>query len=188
MIKKIFLLTFLSVFIISCWKGSESTWTSVWGLVKTETTTMSIDIPSNWKMIKDVENILPKPKDSKIELAVTSENAVNGFSNNMLILSDNLKSFVTSKDFSMLNNIWAESDYLDYKKLDSKSFKFLDEEESVLYIFEARYNLDTPKLKFLQTAHICNQKKAFFFTIAIPTSIVDTSKYEYLLSTFSCKD
>jgi hypothetical protein len=34
-----------------------------------------------------------------------SENAVNGFSNNLLILSDDLNKFTTSKEFSMLNNI-----------------------------------------------------------------------------------
>lgn len=186
MFKKVFVLIFLSIFLVSCWDDEEAT-TAPW-LVTTETETMSIEIPSNWSLIKDVENILPKPKDSDIELAVTSESTVNGFSNNLLILSDDLKTYVSSREFSTLNNIWAESDYLDYKRLESKSFTFLDEEVSQLFIFEAKYNLDTPKLKFLQTAHICWQKKAFFFTIAIPTSVADTSKYEYLLSTFKCKD
>jgi hypothetical protein len=63
----------------------------------------------------------------------------------------------------------------------------LDEEKSIVYIFEAKYNIDTPKLKFLQTAHICNQDKAYFLTLAIPVTIKDISKYEYLLSTFACK-
>ncbi|MBT4632488.1 hypothetical protein HOB94_00425 [bacterium] len=63
----------------------------------------------------------------------------------------------------------------------------MDEELSIIYIFEAKYNLDTPKIKFLQTARVCNQNKAFFFTIALPTTIKDTTKYEYLLSTFECK-
>jgi hypothetical protein len=76
---------------------------------------------------------------------------------------------------------------LDYKKLESKNFSFTDKEESILYVFEAKYNLDTPKLKFLQTAHICNANKAFLLTLAIPTNIKDLSKYEYLLSTFECK-
>lgn len=185
MFKKVFILIFISFFIVSC--GDETTTTTTSGLVKTETASLSIEIPTNWAVIDDIETILPKAKDGKIELAVTSENIVNGFANNLLILSDDLNTFVTSKDFSMLNNIWAETDYLDYKKIESKEFKFLDEELSVLYIFEAKYNLDTPKLKFLQTAHICNQNKAFFLTLAIPTNIKDTSKYEYLLSTFACK-
>ena len=184
MIKKITVLSFLFFFLISC--GSEIT-ISDSGLVKTETENLSIDIPSNWNVIENVDEILPKPKDAHIELAVTSQNIESGFANNLLILSDDLKTFVSSKDYSMLNNVWASSDYIDYNKLSSKDFTFLDEEVSTLYVFEARYNLDTPKLKFLQTAHICNQNKWFFLTIAIPTTISDTSKYEYLLSTFACK-
>lgn len=184
MFKNVFILIFISLLLVSCWSSStdESTW-----LIKTETKDISISIPSNWNIIKDVDNILPKAKSWGIELAVTSKNSVNGFSNNLLILSDDLKKFTTSKDFSMLNNIWAQTDYLDYTKINSKDFKFLDEENSELYIFEAKYNLDTPKLKFLQTAHICNTNKAYFITLAIPTTISDTSKYEYLLSTFTCK-
>ena len=184
MFKKIFILIFISFFLVSCW---ETTTINTSWLVKTETNTLSIEVPSNWSVIKQVDEILPKAKNGKIELAVTSDTTINWFANNLLILSDDLNSFVTSKEYSMLNNIWAETDYLDYTKIDSKEFKFLDEEVSMLYIFEAKYNLDTPKLKFLQTAHICNQNKWFFFTIAVPTNVTDTSKYEYLLSTFTCK-
>lgn len=185
MFKKIFLITIVLIFVVSCWSETpESEWT--W-LIKTETPEISIEMPSNWEVVKNKEEILPKAKEWEIALAITSKNIVNGFANNLLILSDDLTTFTTSKDFSMLNNIWAETDYLDYLKLESKEFKFLDEELSILYIFEAKYNLDTPKLKFLQTAHICNQKKAFFLTIAIPTSTKDTTKYEHLLSTFKCK-
>ena len=87
----------------------------------------------------------------------------------------------------MLNNVWAQTDYLDYTELDSKEFTYTDLEKSILYTFEAKYNIDTPKLKFLQTAHVCNQNKAYFITLAIPTSVIDTSKYEDFLATFTCK-
>jgi hypothetical protein len=65
---------------------------------------------------------------------------------------------------------------------------FNDEEKSTAYIFEARYNIDTPKLKFFQTAHICNQNKAYFITLALPPSVKDLSKYEEFIATFQCKD
>ncbi len=184
MFKKSLVLIFSILFLISCWSSID---TDTSGLMEKTTPSLSIQIPTTWEVISNDKNILPSIKDSKIELAVSSPKTVNGFANNLLILSDDLKKFTTSKDFSMLNNIWAETDYLDYKKLESKEFTFLDEEQSLLYIFEAKYNLDTPRLKFLQTAHICNQNKAFFLTIAIPTTIKDTSKYEYLLSTFECR-
>jgi len=183
--KKLLIILFITFFLTSC--GDETEIIAPSWLEKLETEILSIEIPSNWKILEDTENILPKIKQGKIELAVASENIVNGFSNNLLILSDKLDSFTTSKDFSMLNNIWASADYLDYKKLESKEFIFNDEEVSILYIFEAKYNLDTPKLKFLQTAHICNQTQAFFITLAIPTSIQDTSKYQSFMKTFKCK-
>ena len=62
----------------------------------------------------------------------------------------------------MLNNVGASKDYLEYTKLDSKEIIIEDEEESLLYIFEAKYNMETPKLKFLQTARVCNRKKLFY--------------------------
>lgn len=185
MFKKFCALLFLIYFMYSCWDSSEVPQNS-W-LFKTETENISIEIPTNWQVIEDTTNVLPKIKDWKIELAVTSTDVVNGFSNNLLILSDDLTNYTTSKEFSMLNNIWASSDYLNYTKLDSKEFKFNDEELSTLYIFEAKYNLDTPTLKFLQTAHICNQNKAYFLTLALPTSVTDTQRYESFLATFECK-
>ena len=183
----IFILTFISFFIVSCGSEVDLSTNNTSGLIQVETENWFINIPTNWVVIDNKENILPKAKEGKIELAVASENIVDWFANNLLILSDDLKVFTSSKDFSMLNNIWAETDYLDYTKIESKEFLFLDWEPSMLYVFEAKYNLDTPKLKFLQTAHTCKQTKVIFFTIAIPTNVIDISKYEYLLSTFICK-
>lgn len=186
MIKKIFALAFIITSLVSCGSPDVVTPVTTW-LVKKETPNISIEIPSNWIEISDKQNILPKVKTWNIELAVSADKVVNWFSNNLLILSDDLKTIVTSSEFSMLNNIWAQTDYLEYLELESKEFTFLDEEKSILYSFEAKYNLDTPKLKFLQTAHICNWTKAYFLTVAIPTTITDTSKYEEFLATFKCK-
>lgn len=187
MFKKLLLLSLTIILITSCWDDEAIEEVNSSWLVTSETEELSIQVPAAWVVIENKEEILPKAKDWEISLAVTSENSVNWFSNNLLILSDDLNKYTTSKEFSMLNNIWAETDYLDYTKVESKEFTFLDEEMSMLYVFEAKYNIDTPKLKFLQTAHICNQNRAFFLTLAIPTSIKDVSKYEYLLSTFECK-
>jgi hypothetical protein len=74
-------------------------------LTRVENENLLIDIPVTWKVIEDKENILPVAKDSEIELAVISEKTVNGFANNLLILSSELNSFTTSSDFSMFNNI-----------------------------------------------------------------------------------
>jgi len=188
MFKNFSIIIFFVLFLSSCFWGDDSIISSSQdGLILAETPTMSMEIPSNWEIIKNKDWVLPKAKDWKIEFAVTSQKVTDGFANNILVLSTDLKKTTTSKDFSMLNNVWANTEYLGYTEIESKEFDFLDEEKSILYIFEAKYNIDTPKLKFLQTAHLCTQKKAFFMTLAIPSSVKDTSKYEYLLSTFKCK-
>lgn len=186
MYKKVFLLVFTLLFLTSCWDDDIDTISTSW-LTNHDSTDFFIQIPSSWEIIKDKENILPKPSSGEIELAVTSKDINAWFANNLLILSTKLNSFTTSKDFSILNNIWAEKDYINYKKLNSKNIVFADEEESIMYIFEAKYNTDTPKLKFIQTSHICDQNKAFFFTIALLPSVKDTSRYEDMLRTFKCK-
>jgi hypothetical protein len=87
----------------------------------------------------------------------------------------------------MLNNLWAETDYLEYLKLSSKEITFSDKDIGILYEFEAKYNMETQKLRFLQTAHICNETKAYLITLALPTGTTDTSRYANFISSFSCK-
>lgn len=184
MIKKYILLPFLIFSLFSCWDSAEITEST---LVSVDNKNFDFKIPWNWKVIEDRENILPKAREWSIELAATSQSVVAWFSNNLLILSDDLKKLTTSKDYSMLNNMWAETDYLEYKKIWANEVTFADGEVSLVYEFEARYNLDTPKLKFIQTASVCNKTKGYFITIALPTTVTDISRYIELLSTFSCK-
>jgi hypothetical protein len=120
-------------------------------------------------------------------LVASSTTVRNGFKNNILILSDSLNTFTTSKEFSILNNVWASREYIDYLALSTDTITFADEEESIMYVFEAKYNLDTPKLKFLQTARVCDQNKWFLLTIAIPSSMKDITRYQDILSSFTCK-
>lgn len=184
MFKKYIILFIVFIF-TSCSSSSQSTWES--SLKSIDNKNFDFKIPWNWELINDKENILPKAREGNIELAATSTSISNGFSNNILILSDDLKKLTTSKDYSMLNNMWAETDYLEYKKISTKDITFADGEVSLVYEFEAKYNSETPKLKFIQTASICNKTKWYFITIALPTSVTDISRYIELLSTFSCK-
>ena len=62
---------------------------------------------------------------------------------------------VTSKKYSKLNYIQTTKRYLEYTKLKSEPILFSDSDESYLYIFEARYNTTTPRMRFLQTAKVC---------------------------------
>lgn len=186
MLKKIFLVSISILFLVSCWSGDDTTEIQTNWLTRYEWWGYSISIPENWNIMNNEKNILPEPSQWKIELSVQSWEPKWGFLNNLLILSDTLKTFTNSAEYSMANNIWARREYINYLELENKSFKFTDGNESELYIFEAKYNLETPKLKFLQTAYICNPNKWYFLTIAVAPSTKKTDKYETLLSTFTC--
>lgn len=184
MFKKISILI-LSLFIMtSCGSDEwviETSWLEVY-----QGEWYSVSIPSNWEVMNDKNNILPEPSEGKIELSAQAPEPKWGFINNILILSDDLKTFTDSSEYSMANNVWAKREYTDYLQLENKDFNFIDGTSSKLYVFEAKYNLETPKLKFLQTAYVCNPNKWYFLTIAISPSIKTIDKYETLLSTFSC--
>lgn len=181
MLKYIFSIIFVFS-LVSCGSSNEN---ASW-LTLVDKEDFSIQSPENWEILNS-QDVLPKANKWDIKLTVSSTNSQWWYANNMIILWDRLTSLTSSKDYSMLNNVWAKSDYLEYTAIESKDILFSDGEESILYIFEAKYNYETPKIKFLQTASICNGYDAYFMTISIPSTVTDTSKYEYLLSTFSCK-
>jgi hypothetical protein len=184
--KKYFLfLIFISFYFLnSCSFGST---TDNWNwLIEYSWNGFTFSIPSNWNIITDVNNILPKPNHWNIELAITSKEEKLGFSNNLLVLSSDLTKTISSKDFSLWNTVWSENDYIEYKKLETKDFNFDDKEAGYLHIFEWKYNSNTPRLKFLQTSHVCD-KKVYSITIALSVDNIDTTKYEKILNTFSCK-
>lgn len=183
MFKKILIPLTMLFFLASCWEESNTDSS----LTLFENNDFSISIPANWEVIKDHKDTLPTPNTWSIELAVVSTNTVSWFANNLLILKADLNKKTTSKDYSMLNNLWAETDYLEYLKLSSKEITFSDKDIGILYEFEAKYNMETQKLRFLQTAHICNETKAYLITLALPTGTTDTSRYANFISSFSCK-
>jgi len=199
MLKKITILILLSFLLISCWEKDKETWTTSSETKKEETVKkkaglrnypwadFSIKIPAAWNVITDKKDIVPNPNNGVLELAITSSETKNGFANNLIILSQKLEKFTTSKDYSITNNVWAENEYLNYFKHSWKEFEFEDWEKSMIYVFDAKYSAETPTIKFIQTAYVCTNKKAFFITTAVPLETKDTSKYEKMLATFKCK-
>ncbi len=194
--KKILIILLTSFLLFSCWNNeNEEAWTIS---VKTENTKkawlrnfpgkdFSIKIPAAWNNITSNNEILPTPTNWKIELAITSTETKNWFANNLIILSQKLEKFTSSKNYSITNNIGSENEYLNYFKKSGKEFIFEDWEKSMIYIFQAKYSEETPLLNFIQTAYVCRNNKAFFLTIALPLSIKNTEKYEKMLATFKCK-
>ena len=166
---------------------SEWDWKTTSGVRHFPWKDFSIKIPAAWNIVTKDKQAVPTPKTGILELAITSTETKSGFANSLIILSQELEDYTSSKQYSIVNSVWAENEYLNYLKLSGKEFSFDDWEKSMLYIFEAKYSKQTPVLKFLQTAYVCNDNKAFFLTIALPTSLRKIKKYEKLLGTFSCK-
>jgi hypothetical protein len=57
--KKILLLSFLILFLSSC--GTDESTTTPSSLVPFENDNFSMNLPSNWDIVKDVDNTLPRP-------------------------------------------------------------------------------------------------------------------------------
>ncbi len=172
------------LFFASC--GSTSTDTASLTTFKGEG--FSIDVPKSW-IAKESKDI-PTPKNGSVALAMTSADISSGFANNILILKDTLNAAengekMTSKKYSVVNQALTTGKYEEYTKIDEKEITYPDADVSNLYVFEAKYNRDTPKKRFVQTAKICDNK-VYLVTIGIELNSGSTSKYENLAKSFQC--
>lgn len=179
------LIVLLFTLIISSCSSSDNSWTVSW-LEKYDWTNFEVMYPSWWNILEKDSSNLPKPKNWEIAFSAYSKEISYWFSNNVLILSQDLNKDISSEDFSILNNVWATKEYQEYTKIDSKKITFSDEDYTTMYDFEAKYNTDTTKLKFLQAWKVCD-KKAFLITIALSPDIKDSSSYEEIIKSFKCK-
>lgn len=179
--KKIFLLW--ALFLLSCgwWEGEDI---NLDGLTSYNMPTFSISVPEKWQEM-EAKN-LPKPKDSQIELAVASSDFKYWFSNNILILSQKLENIVSSSDFTINNYIGGMKEYSEFQKIESREFEFYDGRKTQIYIFEAKYNPQTPILKYIQLGSVCDTR-GYLITLALSQDVKDTSLYEKFLQTFECK-
>jgi hypothetical protein len=143
----------------------------------------SINTPKTWISVDKAA--LPATTNGSIALALTSTEIVSGYSNNMSIIKEKLTEKMTSKKYSVVNYALTTSAYKDFVKLEEKLLSFADTDESNLYIFEAKYNTNTPKQKFLQTAKICGET-VYLMTFGLGLTTGSTKKYEDLIKTFTC--
>lgn len=145
-------------------------------------TGFSISYPTTWNEVKNTD--LPHPYRGMIVFARVSPEIKYGFSQNMLVMQDSLDIPVTSLSYSEKNNIQTTKNYLEYTKLQDDVISFNDSDTSRVYIFEARYNTTSQRMKFLQTAKVCGTK---VFVLHITLGLdKDPAKYKELFSTFHC--
>lgn len=143
----------------------------------------SIDTPKTWIAVDKAA--LPATRNGSIALALTSTDIVSGYSNNMSVIKEKLTEAMTSKKYSVVNHALTTSAYKDFVKLDEKTIAFGDKDESNLYTFEAKYNTDTPKQKFIQTSKVCGDT-VYLMTFGLGLTTGNTTKYEDLIKTFTC--
>jgi hypothetical protein len=152
-------------------------------MVLIEKDTISMSLPANWAETKTSD--LPNLKTGKIILSYGANEAKEGFFNNVVILEDTLDGLISSRKYSEVNNLQTTRNYLEYTKLEDESIIFEDGDESRLYVFEAKYNTTTPRMKFIQTAKVCGKS---VYLIHFSLTLDKTSPaYKTLIQTFRCK-
>lgn len=180
---RILIFCFLSLSLIGCSLPGTQDEPTDSTTVLYEGTGFTTMVPSTWEKASGMS--LPIPTRGTVILAYISKDVRYGFSNNYIVMSDSLDTPVTSKKYSELNHIQTTKNYLEYTKLQELPFTFTDADESIMYVFEARYNKTTPRMKFIQTAKVCGTRVYLLHASVSLDKVVD--KYIELLKTFECK-
>ncbi len=170
-------------FLASCSLPGTQSEPTVLNTVLFDTPEFSTSVPKNWK--KADARSLPIPPHGTLAMAMISKEIQYGFSNNYVIMEDELKMPITSKKYSELNHIQTTKNYLEYTKLEEQEITFSDTDISLLYVFEARYNKTTPLMKFIQTAKVCGTR-VYLLHASIGSRKL-ANNYIELFKTFRCK-
>lgn len=172
------------LFLTSCFDSSD---TNV-NLTEFTGSGFVMKVPKSWTEVG--KKSLPNPKEGKVVAAFTSTEITAGFANNLLILQDTLgpdaDPEMNSRKYAVVNQALTTGTYKEYLKISDKKITFANNEEGLAVIFEAKYNNETPKQKFIQTAKICG-KNIYLMTIGLGLSNNATDKYLAIFESFDCK-
>ena len=191
------ILILITLFLTSCWipflwgddeeQPTEST-EAVASTTRTfKTNTISITVPTNWNEINSTS--LPSPKTWTIVTALKSSDKIDDIYRSLIILEDTIIGNLSSEQYARNDYNVSIKNYSGHRLLEEKSISYADGISSNLYIFEAKYNPDSPIIKFIQSSKICtnsDKNTVYNVTIALPPSIDDTEKFEELIKTLSC--
>jgi len=189
--KKIFIILFSLFILSSCFSSSDSdtddalatkTWLEIYS-----TWTFTVAVPTAWEIFSKNTDLVPKPIFGEVVLASVSKNEKLWFYNNFVVISQNIWTDVSSLDYSMINNALSAKDYLEYEELKQRDITFPNWKKSKLYVFKARYNEKSPKAVFIQAGEVC-WNTWYLLTIWLNQSVTNTTKYEKIIETFTCKD
>ena len=178
------LISLLFVTLSACTLPGTQTETAVGaGLSLYSGSGFTMHVPDTWT--SDVTRALPTPRHGSVVMTAVSPEVRYGFSNNIVVMQDVLDTPMTSRKYSELNQIQTTRNYLEYTKLSDDVILFGDEDESRVYVFEARYNTTTGRMKFIQTAKVCGTR-VYLMHAAIALD-KDAANYTSLFKSFQCK-
>lgn len=185
MIKKILFLIFSTVLVASCSKNSTETPSVEWKSASVVTGSgFSIAIPSWWSSSGTLE-ALGNPQTGKILLAAVSPTKKYNLANNIIIMEDDLEKIGSSAQYTELNNFQTQKKYSEYSLVTTGPVLFSDSDESKYYVFDAKYNTNAPKVRFIQSAKICGTK-AYLIHILLAAG-TNPTEYIPIIKTFTCK-
>lgn len=118
-------------------------------------------------------------------MASVSPETKYNFSHNFLVLKDALPTLMSSEEYSIMNHRQTTKKYSEFTLVHQDAIIFGDDDHSRVYVFDAKYNSQTPRMRFIQTAKVCGTS-VYLLHLAISLDR-DPKNYIRLLRTFSCK-
>lgn len=149
---------------------------------------ISTVIPRSWSGV--VLTGSTSPRVGELVGAYASSETYANFRENITILKDSYPtsasgSFPSQADYMDRAEKSSQRSYLSYQKVSDKNINFLDQSTGRISAFDAQYNEQTPKKRFVQTAKMCGTD-IYLLTYALnPQS--NTEEAHKLLSQTNCK-
>lgn len=174
----------LSLFLLwSCfWIGEDD---QNAGLSLKQTETFSMSVPWVWREVSPSD--IPNPRTGKLVFAYSSPTERQWYFNNLVVLEAANSLWESSLSLMQNTKVWLEASLDAFYIIEEENISFADESQWLLLIYDAKYNVSTPKLTYLQTARACGDTN-YFMTISLAEKLENYDRYETLLSTFSCKN
>lgn len=149
---------------------------------------ISTHIPRAWSGVTLTGSTTPRV--GELVGAYASSQTYANFRENITILKDSYPatssgSFPSQADYMDRAEKSSQRSYLSYQKVSDKNITFLDQSVGKIAVFDAQYNDQTPKKRFVQTAKMCGTD-IYLLTYALnPQS--NTEEAHKLLSQTSCQ-
>lgn len=153
--KKIFLILISLLLLTAC--GSSDDKVSGIETVEFSGSGFTIQLPKNWTSSGSMADAPAQTNGTIVATSVSPEKKYN-FSDNIMIIEDSLNYIGTSTQYSEQNHNKTREKYFEYQHIKKNDIIFSDSDPSKYFVFNAKYNDNTQKLRFVQTAKICGTR------------------------------